>query len=366
MSRSSTRILYVPNELGEFRQIGFRRPLADLLNAGLVEAVSVFSLLWRVQNGGDSEEHRQALVRRVEEFKPDVVIMQHLDNTGLREGHFRQLQRAGDFDLIYHEGDPYGRYLVHPLPSEARAAGRHANVVFTVGQGSFVDNFRRIGARDVRWAHSAFEPDRFRMPEHALEKERPHDIVIVANRNTPRLSFRGLPDWKARIKFVEYMQSRFVGRLVIYGRGWSGPGTMGPVPFAQQGEAIRSAWISANWDHFAREPKYFSNRLPISLASGSIHATTNHLGFEEIFPADAGFLQFGNSFEELADKIEFLLDTLSLEERVNLSSRSIDFANRRFRQDDQLVAFINYKAERISPSAARAAWNLDTPALDET
>ena len=42
MSVKSFRILYVPNELGAFRQLGFRRPLANLVDAGFIDEVSVF------------------------------------------------------------------------------------------------------------------------------------------------------------------------------------------------------------------------------------------------------------------------------------------------------------------------------------
>ena len=349
------RVLYVPNEAGNFRQDGFRRPFADLEKAGLLEAVSVFSLQLRIKDGGDPEEHRQELISRVRDFQPTIVLMQHLGATGLRSRHFAQMRSAASFELIYHEGDPYSR-LLHPLPLSARAAGRAADVTFTVGTATFAENFRSVGAADVRYSPSAFEPERFRAPSSEV---REHDIVIVANRNRPRL--RGHPNWRERIAFVTYMQDRFGGRLALFGNGWEGPGARGPVDFSKQDEAIKSGWITANWDHYAGEESYFSNRLPISLASGSIHATTSHPGYDRIFSGVSGdFITYASTHEVLADSIEEILDRTSVEERLQMGDRAREFAYENFRQDDHLVKMLNFRTTIIDPQTSKLLWNLDT------
>jgi len=355
---SEHRVLYVPNEDGDFRQVGFRRPFADLVANGLLGAVSIFSLQLRIKNGGDAEQHRQALVERVREFRPTIVLMQHLRATGLRARHFAQMRAAADFDLVYHEGDPYSKYL-HPLPLSARAAGKAADVVFTVGTGTFAENFRSSGAKDVRYSPSSFEPERFRAETLG---SREHDIVIVANRNRPR--FRGHPNWRDRIAFVTYMQDRFRGRLAVFGNGWDGPGAMGPVEFSKQDEAIKSGWVTANWDHYADEASYFSNRLPISFASGSIHATTEHPEYRKIFSEVAGdFITFAKSIESLGDSIEDLLARTSVSERLAMGERARTYAYRHCRQDNQLVAMLNFASSVVDPSAASDAWNLDSRPL---
>lgn len=357
---SEHRVLYVPNEDGDFRQVGFRRPFADLVANGLLGAVSIFSLQLRIKNGGDAEQHRQALVERVREFRPTIVLMQHLRTTGLRARHFAQMRAAADFDLVYHEGDPYSKYL-HPLPLSARAAGKAADVVFTVGTGTFAENFRSSGAKDVRYSPSSFEPERFRAETSG---SREYDIVIVANRNRPR--FRGHPNWRDRIAFVTYMQDRFRGRLAVFGKGWDGPGAMGPVEFSKQDEAIKSGWITANWDHYADEASYFSNRLPISLASGSIHATTEHPGYRDIFSEVADdFITFRPTHSALADSIENILDSTSDVQRIAMGERARTFAFDRSRQDDQLVTMLNFNGLNVNEEASRAAWDLDSVPLAE-
>jgi hypothetical protein len=358
-----TRILYVPNESGDFRQLGLRRPLANLLESNLIEEVSIFSLQWRIRNGGDAEAHRQALIERVRAFKPNTLLMQHLGSTGLTRKHFDTLRASAEFDFIYHEADPYKRPL-HPLPRSAAAASAASDVAFTVGSGSFAANIRRAGASDVRWEPSPFDPERFTKIYSSLPSERPYDVVVVANRNRPRL--RGLPNWRDRIAFIQYLQDRFRGRIAIFGNGWDGPGAMGPVSFSLQDQAIQSGWVSANWDHFANEPNYFSNRLPISLAAGSIHATTWHPGYDELFPRNtAQFLLKERTHAALADAIERTLDSTTPAERLSAIEAGQQFSHSRFRQDDQLVRFLNFRSEHIDPIAAGEQWNLSREPLAE-
>lgn len=357
------RLLYVPNELGSFRHLGFRRPLANLLAANLIDDASVFSLQLRISHGGDPEEHRLQLLKRVREFRPNVVLMQHLGSTHLDERHFRAMRASCSFDLIYHEADPYSRWI-HPLPRSAAIAGRFSNVTLTVGSGEFMKSFYRAGARDVRWVPSAYEPERYGLDDANLQEERHYDVVIVANRSIPR--FRGHPNWLERIRFVQEMQRRFGSRLAIYGGGWSGVGAMGRIENTLQHKAIRSAWISANWDHYAREPKYFSNRLSISLATGSVHATTEHPQYDELFGPDTrSFLLTEAKRKNLIDRIESYIDETTPAQRIRASVRAQTFARAHLRQDDQLVSYLNYRELRIEPQAAKESWDLTAPALSE-
>ncbi|PZE86282.1 glycosyltransferase [Curtobacterium sp. MCBD17_032] len=354
MSGRAPRIFYVPNEFGGFRQVGFREPLEMLHRAGMIESLEVFSLLDAVRSGGDARAHRRELLERVAAFQPDILLMQHLVGTGLRRSHFADLQASCRSDFIYHEADPYSRHL-HPLPIEAREAGRAADVVFTVGRGTFADNFRRAGSKNVRWLPSAYEPNRSVNFDRPLREDRPFEVVIVANRNRPRL--RGLPDWRERIRFVELMQEHFGTRLAVYGRGWEGPTAKGPAPFEAQDEAITSGWVSANWDHFANEDSYFSNRLPISLASGSIHATTDHPGYDELFGDKAeGFLIRGTSPEALIASIDSVLENTTTDERLRRIQAGREFAAATFRQDDLMLQMLNWRRTWIDPSGARTIW----------
>ncbi|WP_153004217.1 glycosyltransferase family protein [Microbacterium testaceum] len=337
------RILYVPNEHGEHRQFGIRSTLGKLRAAGLVTDVKIFSLLWRIREGLDAPNQRKILLQVAEEYRADIVLLQHLGGTGISREDLRRLRGSCGF-MIYHEADPYSRY-VHALPREARLAGQLSDVVFTVGNGVFADNFRRAGAVDVRWEPSIFDPGRFGHLSVEPEMVRTFDVVMVANRNKPRL--RGLPNWRDRIAFVEYMEQRFGPRFAIFGRGWTGPSAQGQVPYSEQASAIRSGWVSANWDHFAKEPLYFSDRLPTSLATGSVHATTAHAGFRDYFIGADKFLLLSENFADLADRIEVYLQETEPEDRLLREREARKYAHDNLRQDDQLIRMLNHAGAAI-------------------
>lgn len=357
------RVFYVPNESGDGRQFGVRRALADLQRNGLIGEVQVLSLLWRIRNGGNAEEQRQELIRSVREFQPDIVLMQHLGGTGLATRHFDAIRADCDFQLIYHEGDAYSR-VRRPLPLEARAASRSADIVFSIGMGNLARDFRAAGARDVRWVPSVYDPGRFGL-EEPQAVERPFDVVMVANRKTPR--FLGLPGWRDRIRFADLLEDRFGDRFTIYGHGWSGPHARGPIAYSEQHRAVQSAWVSANWDNFANLPNFFSDRLPTSLATGTVHATTWHPGFEELFGDETrSFLLYDRSPRVLVDRIEHYLDTSGTAERIAAARKSRQYAAQHLRQDDQVVRMLNAVGAGIAPEAASRAWDVYAAGLAET
>jgi hypothetical protein len=333
-----------------------RRALVDLEAGGLIESARVFSLLHAVRGGTPTKAAVADLHTCVADYRPDLVLMQHLGGSGITRASMRALRATRPFSLIYHEGDPFAPPF-HPLPREARAIGRAADVVFASGATTFVRNFERVGAREVRYLEWGFDPDRFPHPGAPREEEREVDVVVIANRNAPRL--RGLPNWRDRIRFVELVQAEFGERCAIYGRGWNGPGARGVVPFDQQQGAVRSAWISANWDHFAAEAKYHSDRLAISLAAGTVHATTWHPGFDEIFPDSVrASMLFAGDPEALVEAITRHLETTPHRDRLRAMRVAQDHAWAHLRYDDQLVTMLNAGGAAIDPAAASALWSV--------
>jgi hypothetical protein len=317
----------------------------------------------RISSGGNPEDVAQALIQRVRDFKPTHIFMQRPENTRLKQRHLSAMRAVLDFKLMYHEADPYLGPL-HPLPFASRAVAKFSDVVFTIGSGAFIRNFTRLGVKDVRYVPWCFEPDRVGAFEEVAISKKSHDVVVIAHRNNPR--WRGLPNWRERIRFVELLQERFGDRLAIYGRNWTGVGAKGLADFHTQSETIKTGWITANWDHFASEPKYFSNRLPISLASGSVHATTRHPGYDELFPEDTrDFLLLGTSPEHLVAGISEKLQKSSKDELLSVASEARSFAEKYFRQDRKIVEMLNFSGLEVSPTKAEECWNVNAESLME-
>lgn len=357
------KILYVPNEWGSARQSGVRRALATLVDQGFVEAVRIYSLLWRVRQG-EGRRAATGVIKAVKEFSPDLILMQHLGGTGVDDAFFSELRASAKFGLIYHEADPYSRWK-HRLPAEAKAAGRNADVVFTVGRDVFRTNFTRAGSQDVRWCSSVYDPGRFGQSNIPTAQEREFDVVMVANKTQARTPFTGHPNSREREELVDRLATRFGPRFAIYGKGWAGVSARGPIDYSRQHAAIYTGWVTANWDHYADEEAYFSDRLPTTLATGSVHVTTLHRGFDRIFPASNRFIKFGSSPKDIVLAIDELLSSRSAEDLVQGALDGRTFAERNFRQDDQVVQMLNFDREMIDPIRASETWNQGSRMISE-
>ncbi|KGJ81792.1 hypothetical protein GY21_01605 [Cryobacterium roopkundense] len=325
----------------------------------MIEAADVCSLQLRNLRDGPSAAFHE-LSTRVAEFKPTIVLLQHPVRSGLDARSLSLLRSVHDFTLVYHEGDPYGRFT-HRLPAAARAAAKASDVAMTVGSGQFRRNLERAGAKDVRWAPHRYDPDSFGY--FPINADRPYDFVMIANRSTPRFAFRALPGARQRLELVERMQEKFGSRFAIFGAGWEGPSAQGKVPFWQQEEAISSAWISVNWDHYPNEADYFSNRLPISLAAGSIHITGRHPGYREYFTDDLPFLRFADSPEHLVAVAEETLAGTSEDQRLSAIHAGRLWVDARLRADTQLVELLNAGGAQIDEAAGVEARRLDVATL---
>lgn len=357
------KVLYIPNEWGSGRQSGMRRALATLVDHGLLEDVRVYSLLWRVREG-EGRSALTGLLEAVKAYAPDLVLMQHLGGTGLDDDFFLKMRSLCNFALVYHEADPYSRWK-HRLPREARAAGRSADVVYTVGSNVFRSNFERTGSTDVRWCSSVYDPGRFGKIDVPTAPIREFDVVMVANKTQARSPFSGHPNAGQRIELVKRLSKAFGSRFAVYGKGWTGVSAKGPVDYSRQFDAVHSGWITANWDHYANEDAYFSDRLPTTLAAGSVHISTHHKGFDTIFPDSNSFLRFGESPKAVVSIIEDLLSSQTHSDFINKAIEGQIYADRNLRQDDQLVKILNFDTVRVDPLQARNLWEPGSRMLAE-
>lgn len=350
MSRGLARILYLPNESGYLDQSGPRRALGGLLDAGLVEDVRIVSLLKRVKMG-DSRDERARLLGVVRDFQPSIVFVPHPGGTGLTQRDYRAWRNAAEFKFLLSEMDPY-HWWFKPLARETRAAATFADVVFVPGSGSFIKLFRRAGARDVRWARQPYDPGTFGLTP-VCEETIEADVVMIGGRIRSRYApLRGIPGASARRRAVAALDAAFGERFHVYGNDWSARGAKGSIPFDQQEQAIRTAWVSANWDHFAYEPDYYSNRLPISLASGTVHFTTRHAGFERQF-GELPFLKFVDKPEELAPKIRQYLTDTPPAERLEHARQARAYAEANHRQDEFVTVMLNAVGAAVDLDEAR-------------
>lgn len=359
---NGTRVLYLPNESGDLDKRGPRRALGGLLDAGLVEDVRIVSLRHRVRTG-DGPAERARLLQIVQDFAPTIVLLEKPVGAGLRTQDFLGWRSVTDFVFVVSDMDAY-HWWSKPLPSEARAAAPFADIVFVPGTGLLRRNYHRAGARDVRWHPHTYDPISFGRSEITAQTVT-RDVVMIGNLVTSRLGrLRTMPGTVDRRRLAAGLGREFGSGFGLYGAGWVEPVGLGPLPFFEQESAIRSAWVTANWDYFPHEPGYFSNRLAISLASGTVHFTTWHPGDDERF-GELPFLRLVRRRVDMPAAIRAYLSTTSPEDRLEHARQARAFAAAHLRQDIHFVHMLNAAGARIDPSAAERSFRGDSRMLTE-
>lgn len=253
--------------------------MREILVRGLGEECHVVS--GEVLDAMNGDSALSLLRRTILELDPMHVIV--------LASPIRLLERESDFASLcedlrgrvvtYWEGDAWGRGK--PIsPAMRRWMNRADHLIHTGGLQSPETSASRetsIHFAPNSYCHVTFAGAEAEPPDSSAS----FDIAMIGNNVTrsriPIPGLTGIPGgfqrWRlARRAFTALGPTRFL----LIGRDWPASWSAGPVPFASQAQAIRSARVSINWDHFADYPGYSSDRLAISLIAGRPHVTTTH------------------------------------------------------------------------------------------
>lgn len=293
MRPAGLRVMYWPNEPAhlypEFTQAGGRAAFEAMAADGTIAALAIYS--YRVERArcASAVAFERTAIAAIRAFAPDILFVQHLFGTDLREELWRTIrQELPRVTLVYHEGDPFDRG-VKRIDRPTIAALRHAHLVLACGLGSLADIVGEHCHGPVGWLPHCFVRSRFARNDPAAAVKT-HDMVMIGNRGTRRrLKMLYVPGGRRRADFATRLSTMFGTRFALYGGGWSHlAASRGNLPFFKQEEAIQSGRFTVNWDHFDGIDYYFSDRLPISLAGGSPHVTSYHVGYDHVFAGCPG------------------------------------------------------------------------------
>jgi hypothetical protein len=300
------KLLYIPNEREEGDQIGPRAALAARYERGELSGFRAFSYLVEAKRLGSPAKALAKLTQVAEEFGPDVVLWQHVDSFPVSDEQLAAIKALPSRPLlVYHEGDVYGR-TAKPLTRSLRAFARCADLVAVIGLGPIADAFRAHGARRIVYAPHSVDLIRFGTPWTPTQV-RCFDVVMVGNRFRSLFRSRKLPGNVTRERLARRLWDIHGERFAVYGSGWNGyPFARGPIPFSEQERVLRESWLSVNWDNFHEIPFYFSDRLPIGMASGVAHVTSYQPGYEHVF-RDGEHIAFARSVEQCVEVVDYLL-----------------------------------------------------------
>ena len=325
------RFFYAPNEAVEGDQVGPRKAFRLLCDEGMLSAYSAYSYLVERQKAASHDHALEQLHAAVQAFQPDVIYIQHLNGSyPVDRAYLQRLKSiASRPKLVWHDPDPYGRFI-KPLDATMKTALAESDLAILVGLGYLAEHVRRAGAKRVLFAPHSYDDERFGQPwEPTLT--RAHDAIMIANLTClKRIPFLYLPGGRNRKRMSRAFHAAYGERYAVFGagRGWQGePYCRGPIAFDAQERTIRSAWLTVNWGQFDEIAMYSSDRLPISLATGVPHITNHQRGYEHLFP-DAKGLYFVHSPAEALDVADHLLSK-PREQLAEIGAQGVSYARER-------------------------------------
>jgi hypothetical protein len=322
------RLLYLPNERTEGDQIGPREAFKALHDLGQLSDYLAYSYLVR---GAVADTHADALKEMLDvatKFQPDVILVQHTTNTyPMDRQHLQKLKSLlSKPKLVLYEEDPYGKY-VKRIDSTLHNVLAESDMAILGGTGYLADLAHRAGAKTVRFTPHSYDSRRFDTA-WVPSRTRAWDAVMIGNLTClKRIPFLYMPGGRARKQAAERLNRHLGNRFALYGagQGWKNASyCKGPVPYAQQGEVIRNAWMSINWGQFDEIGMYCSDRLPISLACGVPHITNYQPGYEHIYEQIPGLFIIKTP-AEAADVALYLL-SLPIDTRIELGMKAAEHA----------------------------------------
>ncbi|WP_026177533.1 glycosyltransferase family protein [Thiobacillus denitrificans] len=333
--KHSLRLFYLPNEGTEGDQVGPRRAFERALAEGKLGAYQAYSYLVRDKALGGHRRALEDLLNAAREFSPDVIFVQHMNNTYPADPVFFQKLKATPSKpkLVVWEGDPYGQ-IVKPLDSTLKAVMGASDLAFLVGLGYLAEAARKAGASRIRFSHNSYDDERFGLPWEPT-RQRPLDAVMIANLHSiKRIPGLYLPGGRQRKQLANTFHNMLGDRFAVYGggAGWRGkPYARGSIPYVQQRDMTRSAWMSISWDHFPGLPMNSSDRLVISLSNGVPFLTNHQRGYEVVYGGIPGLYWF-HSPQEAVDIALYLL-SMPVEKRIELGMAAAEHMRRHFHAD---------------------------------
>lgn len=326
LKKKQLKVFYLPNEVDESDiQVGPRKAFLKMLEEKDLKDLRIFSFFREWTALGSIEKTLERVYVEVCDFSPDVIIWQHIDFFTAPTLFLKKLKSIpSQPKLVYHEADPYHSFF-KPMNKNMQMILAETDLAFMCGLGNFSRLATKAGAAKVRYLPHSFDDSRVGSPwEPALSRE--FDLVMIANPIKSKIPGVIYPGSDKRIEVARKVSKKFGKKFALWGKGWGNLiSAKGYLPYDQQEKAIRSAWISINWDHFDRVPYYFSDRLPISIATGVCHITCYHPGYEDIFKKCEGGLYFAKKPDEVIDIAEYLL-SLPRKQLIEEGQKAGEFA----------------------------------------
>ena len=319
------KLLLMLNENPAGSHDDVHRTLARLVEEGELQSFYVYSYLARLADGLGDNEMLAEIQKIADEYHPTAILWSHTSTLDVREDIVKGLRDLPSNPTMgYWDADIY-QSPYKPLPKAMINLVKLCDVSFWPGYGEMIETLRALGCIDMRYVPCSTDEHRFgavRPKETIFD----FDVVMVGNYISSKIPWRTFPGNRWRKQLAKYLFKKLGPRFAVFGNGWQGKYSKGPIPFKEQNKIYHASRIALSVNNLHAK-YYFSNRLPISLSSGAIVVSNHEEGIEEIFNQLQNPVFFRTT-EEACDIIERLLakdqdelDDMALEAREFVLSR---------------------------------------------
>lgn len=342
------RLLYLPNEIYEGQQIGYRRALCKLVDSNHLSAVKFFSFQAQARLR-KWELVLSDLIACIEDFKPTHILFGNTSKYDFGESFFKSVKNVLGYDPQYvmDQRDAFGRFA-KPIPSSMLRLAAQCQHVFLVTDGGYMWSvFKKHVKGQLHYLGHVADIERLRIGanDELSFRELDFDIVMIANFSPSKIPFKSMPGVKERLRIASHLYEIYGDRFAVFGTGWRNyPFAWGPIAFEDQIRVLEKSRMSIGMDHFYDYSKYYSDRLPIALFSKKPHISYRTPGVDALFKENEEVIYF-SSLNELIQKIDFVLEPVNKTIVNKLTDTAYNKVVTYYNEDARMSRLVNIISE---------------------
>lgn len=262
------RVLFLAQGRKKEDQIGYLNAWANATSYGRQIELDVLPWTGYAEQHGYTSLWREIL-RRNEEFSPDLVFFQRFHNPKAESPRYciEQLRRQRNQPLIFGDlGDLFQphffRRWTRSLPLAALDVARLSDLFFSTSMGDLSDWLIKQGARQVALLPLAFSNYHFPNWNTKSDSGIEFDITMIGSVGfQKRIPFGSIMHMRNRKRVADEMWKRYGKRFALFGQGWGNhPACRGAIPFLSQLDILSRSRIGLDSPPPYPEMYYGSNR----------------------------------------------------------------------------------------------------------
>lgn len=305
------KVMFLPLNFGDVIQKGV---YDAFLESGC--ELAVFDYFGMMRKGVSISNIRSELIKRVGDFKPDLLHLQIQHTTIIDYLTILEIRKRYPNIIISNATVDVRNYVPKPF----KDIGKISNYNF-ITSTSQLDIYRRAIGSNVYYWQIGYDPLLYH-PMQGEVKNFQYDAIFIAN-YTNKENYPGTRD---REKLCDLMRSTFGHRFGLFGGGWpSKYRSMGSLAQRKLKHTYYKSFCSISLNHYNDLEHYFSDRLLMCLGCGRPTISYRFPKWETFF-ADNCDLVIANSVEEIPQKIKYLLKNRELAEYIGKSGAEKVFA----------------------------------------